>query len=519
VLKNITIRGGLTLVIGLFMAFLLAAIGVGFGALKLANHGLNESQRSAQALSNLRSSSEKLLRVRIALSTYETLFSGGNVDDKLLPAARRMLDDSTREFQLYAAGPFPSDDEERLAEEGARARSKLVNDAIDAQFKALENYDSTTFSKIQGETANTYYAEYAKVLDALEKIQSEKSQHVADAASARLNASTWVFAAIGVIGLLLGMAARASLSAALVKPVQRTVEHFRSIAAGDLTVSVQSDNSRSEMGMLFGALSQMRDGLVDTVSKVRGSAGAITYGANEISSSNADLMQRTEQQAAALQQTAASIEELSATVKENTGNAAQASRLSQDALDTVVRSGDMVMRVTDTIDGITESSRKMVDIIGIIESIAFQTNILALNAAVEAARAGDQGRGFAVVAAEVRSLAQRSGTAAREIKDLIDEASVKVERGATLAGDARKTMQDAMDAVRRVNGIMREIETAAHEQHDGIEQINQAVTQIDRVTQDNAALVEELADASKSLETQARTLHEAVAVFRLSASR
>jgi methyl-accepting chemotaxis protein I, serine sensor receptor len=229
-------------------------------------------------------------------------------------------------------------------------------------------------------------------------------------------------------------------------------------------------------------------------------------------------MQRTEQQAVALQKTAASIEELSATIKENTGNAVQASRLSQDALATVVRSGDMVMRVTDTIDGITESSRKMVDIIGMIENVAFQTNILALNAAVEAARAGDQGRGFAVVAAKVRSLAQRSGTAAREIKDLIDEAGFKVERGATLAGHARTTMQDTMDAARRVSGIMREIETAAHEQNDGIEQINQAVMQIDKVTQDNAARVEELADASKSMETQARTLHEAVAVFRLTGS-
>jgi methyl-accepting chemotaxis protein len=290
------------------------------------------------------------------------------------------------------------------------------------------------------------------------------------------------------------------------------------MAEGDLTTSVKV-RSRNEMGQLLQALSQMRDGLVDTVSKVRGSTHSITLGANEIAAGNADLSSRTEQQAAALQETAASMEELSATVKQNTDNAKLASRLAQGALDTVVRGSDVVARVTQTMDGITASSRKVGEIIGIIEGIAFQTNILALNAAVEAARAGEQGRGFAVVASEVRALAQRSGAAAKEIRELIGDSTAQVAQGATLVADARKTMEEAMNSVQRVTGIMTEIEGAAHEQSDGIEQINKAIGQIDEVTQQNAALVEQAAAAAKSLEAQAVVLREAVAVFRLEATR
>ena len=269
------------------------------------------------------------------------------------------------------------------------------------------------------------------------------------------------------------------------------------------------------MGQLLSALMQMRDGLVDTVSKVRGSTQSITLGANEIASGNADLSARTEQQAAALQETAASMEELSATVKQNTDNAKQASRLAQGALETVTRGGNVVARVTETMDGISDSSRKVTEIIGMIEGIAFQTNILALNAAVEAARAGEQGRGFAVVASEVRSLAQRSAAAAKEIKELIGDSATKVQEGASLVAEARRTMQEAMDSVGRVTGIMSEIEAAALEQSDGIDQVNKAITQIDEVTQHNAALVEEAAAAAKSLEGQADVLRDAVSVFRL----
>jgi len=517
-LKNITIRQGLTLVIGIFAAFLLIVIGVGWGALKFTNDGLQNVQQTSAAMNALTSSSEKLLQVRLSLGSYETLFSVGKDTDGLLAAAHKLLESSNEDFRVYMAGPFGSEEEGKLAQTVAQARAALVNQAIEPEHKALVDNDFNTFRTIQGETADRFYGVYAKAIDALKRAQDDNRQREAGKLSRRFTLSTGLFIAIGVAAVVIGALARAGLSSAVVKPVNQTIRHFRSMAEGDLTTSVKV-RSRNEMGQLLQALSQMRDGLVDTVSKVRGSTHSITLGANEIAAGNADLSSRTEQQAAALQETAASMEELSATVKQNTDNAKLASRLAQGALDTVVRGSDVVARVTQTMDGITASSRKVGEIIGIIEGIAFQTNILALNAAVEAARAGEQGRGFAVVASEVRALAQRSGAAAKEIRELIGDSTAQVAQGATLVADARKTMEEAMNSVQRVTGIMTEIEGAAHEQSDGIEQINKAIGQIDEVTQQNAALVEQAAAAAKALESQAVVLREAVAVFRLEDAR
>ncbi|MFL9886104.1 methyl-accepting chemotaxis protein [Paraburkholderia agricolaris] len=513
-LNNITIRGGLTLVISVFVAFLLIVIGVGYGALKLANSSLDETQHSAVALSHLKASSEKLLQVQLALGSYQTLFSVGKQTDELLPAAHKVLVESNKDFANYTAGPFASEDEKKLAQSVEQARSALVDKAIEPEFKALTDFDFNTFRNIQGETANAFYAAYSKSIDTLQRVQMDSQRQQAETAAQRFQMATLLFAGIGAIAIVIGVMARVGLSAAVIKPVNATIKHFERIAAGDLTISIRS-KSRNEMGQLLGALTKMRDGLVETVAKVRGSTTAITQGANEIASGNADLSSRTEQQAAALQQTAASMEQLSATVKQNADNAKQANRLAQGALDTVTRGGAVVSRVTETMDGISASSRKVAEIIGMIEGIAFQTNILALNAAVEAARAGEQGRGFAVVASEVRSLAQRSGSAAKEIKELIGESAAKVEQGASLVSDAQKTIHEAMDAVQRVTGVMNEIEASALEQSDGIEQVNKAVAQIDEVTQHNAALVEEAAAAAKSLEEHAVALRDAVAVFRL----
>ncbi|MFM0335520.1 methyl-accepting chemotaxis protein [Paraburkholderia fungorum] len=515
-LNNITIRGGLTLVISVFVAFLLTVIGVGYGALKLANSSLDDTQRSSAALSHLKASSEKLLQVQLALGTYQTLFSVGKQTDDLLPAAHKVLVESNKDFRNYMAGPFVNEDEKRLAQAVEQARTALVDRAIEPEFKALTDFDFNTFRNIQGDTANSFYATYAKAIDALERQQVDTRHQQADTAAQRFQLATLLFGAIGALSIVIGVMARAGLSAAVIKPVNTTIKHFERIAAGDLTIAIRS-RSRNEMGQLLGALTKMRDGLVETVSKVRGSTGAITQGANEIAAGNADLSARTEQQAAALQETAASMEQLSATVKQNADNAKQANRLAHSALETVTRGGSVVTRVVATMDGITGSSRKMAEIIGMIEGIAFQTNILALNAAVEAARAGEQGRGFAVVAAEVRNLAQRSGGAAKEIKELIGESAAKVDEGATLVAEAGKTMSEAMQSVERVTGIMGEIEAAALQQSDGIEQVNHAITQIDQVTQHNAALVEEAAAAAKSLEEQAQLLRDAVAVFQVDA--
>ena len=517
-LRNITIRGGLTLVIGLFVAFLLVVIGVAYGALKLTNESLVDTQRSAQSLAALKTSSERLLQVRLALGGYETLFSVGKSTEGLLEQAHKVLVDSNKDFAGYSAGPFTDDEEARLAKAVAQARTALVEQALEPEYKALVDNDFNTFRTIQGETADRYYATYAKAIDALEQWQTAREQRDGEIAAERFQVSVIVFGAIAVIGVVLGLFARKGLAAAVVKPVDQAIRHFQRIAAGDLTVDVRV-RSNNEMGQLLGALAQMREGLMGTVARVRGSTHEITLGADQIASGNADLSSRTSQQAAALEETAASLEELASAVRQNTSAAKEASGLAQGALDTVSRGADVVARVNETMNDISSSSRKVEEITGIIEGIAFQTNILALNAAVEAARAGEEGRGFAVVAAEVRSLAQRSGTAAKEIKELITASVATVGAGARLVDEARHTMGAARDAVARVSSIMGEIEAATHEQSDGIEQVNRAVAQIDEVTQRNAALVEEAAAAAQSLEAQANTLREAVSVFNLGAAQ
>jgi len=259
----------------------------------------------------------------------------------------------------------------------------------------------------------------------------------------------------------------------------------------------------------------MQDELIRTVSGVRQGADAIYSGASEISAGNNDLSSRTEQQASSLEETAASMEQLTATVKQNAENARQASQLALSASETAQKGGKVVSNVVQTMSDIAASSKKITDITGVIDGIAFQTNILALNAAVEAARAGEQGRGFAVVAGEVRSLAQRSAQAAKEIKGLIDDSVSRINTGSVLAESAGETMSDMVSAVTRVTDIMGEITSASDEQSRGIEQVAQAITEMDRVTQQNAALVEESASASAALEEQASLLTQSVAVFTL----
>ncbi len=293
-------------------------------------------------------------------------------------------------------------------------------------------------------------------------------------------------------------------------------EVTRRVAGGDLSPVPGAQDAPS--GSVLASMGEMQASLVCLISQVRTAADGIATGSSEIASGNVDLSSRTEQQASSLQETAASMEELTSTVKQNAENAHQASSLSANASDIAGRGNQVVGQVVETMGEISASSTKIADITGIIEGIAFQTNILALNAAVEAARAGEQGRGFAVVASEVRSLAQRSSSAAKEIKDLINASVQKIRDGSALVDDAGKTMSEVTHAIGRVTDIMGEIAAASTEQSRGIEQVNQAITQMDEVTQQNAALVEEAAAASKSLEDQGRRLNEAVSLFRLDGS-
>jgi methyl-accepting chemotaxis protein len=322
-----------------------------------------------------------------------------------------------------------------------------------------------------------------------------------------------------MIGSMLGLILLAGLIARMVArsvsvPLDEAVQISRRIAQGDLTAQFKLEG-RSETAQLMRALKDMNDSLVGIVGRVRGSIETIGNASNDIASGNSDLSSRTEAQASNLEETAASMEQITSTVRQSADNARQADVLVSSATAVASKGGRVVAEVVQTMGAINDSSRKIVDIIGVIDGIAFQTNILALNAAVEAARAGEQGRGFAVVASEVRNLAQRSASAAREIKDLINDSVQKVDAGNALAADAGKAMSEVVDSVRRITAIMSDIVHAAQEQSSGIEQVNQAITQIDEMTQQNAALVEQAAAASESLRQQAGALSEAVSVFTL----
>jgi len=326
------------------------------------------------------------------------------------------------------------------------------------------------------------------------------------------------FAIVAVtVGLALAAWLSFSLIRAIVRPLDEAVKLARAVAEGDLTQNIDV-HSTDEIGQLMQALKDMNDSLVRVVGQVRTGTDTVATASGQIAAGNLDLSSRTEQQASSLEETASSMEELTSTVKQNAENARQANQLVVSTADIAVKGGRVVEQVVDTMASIKDSSHKISDIIGVIDGIAFQTNILALNAAVEAARAGEQGRGFAVVASEVRNLAQRSASAAKEIKSLIEDSVGKVDAGGKLVDEAGKTMGEIVSSVKRVTDIMSEIAAASQEQSAGIEQVNQAITQMDDVTQQNAALVEEAAAAAESLQDQAGKLAEAVSVFKLEGS-
>ncbi|WP_082551853.1 methyl-accepting chemotaxis protein [Massilia sp. Root351] len=391
----------------------------------------------------------------------------------------------------------------------------------EAQELAVKSMQLATEQIVRAEAltypGTDYVAQTTRAIDAQFAANQAASKELAILLEKRVSAlhrMRWI-----MIGSMLGLILLAGLVARMIArsvsvPLDEAVRISKRIAQGDLTAHFALEG-RSETAQLMRALKDMNDSLVNIVGSVRGSIDTIGHASNDIASGNSDLSSRTEAQASNLEETAASMEQITSTVRQSADNARQADELVSSATAVASKGGQVVEQVVHTMGAINDSSRKIVDIIGVIDGIAFQTNILALNAAVEAARAGEQGRGFAVVASEVRNLAQRSASAAREIKDLINDSVQKVDAGNLLAADAGKAMSEVVDSVKRITTIMSDIVHAAQEQSSGIEQVNQAITQIDEMTQQNAALVEQAAAASESLRQQAGALSEAVSVFTL----
>jgi methyl-accepting chemotaxis protein len=353
-------------------------------------------------------------------------------------------------------------------------------------------------------------------INQLVTIIEASSKQRADQAENQSEQALWFIVGLAAAALVTGTGISWLIQRSIRRPLAQALELAEAVAAGDLSRDVVVDSS-DEIGRLLQALRTASRNLGRMMQDVRGNAERVSTASTEIAQGNADLSQRTEQQAAALQQTAATMEQLGSTVTSNADNAQQANALARGASEVAVQGGVVVGQVVDTMRGINESSRRISDIVGTIDSIAFQTNILALNAAVEAARAGEQGRGFAVVASEVRTLAQRSADAARQIKGLIGASVERVQRGTSLVEQAGATMTEVVSSIQRVSNIVAEISAASVEQSTGVRQVGEAVGQMDQVTQQNAALVEQGAAAAESLRDQARQLVQAVAVFKLAA--
>ncbi len=393
------------------------------------------------------------------------------------------------------------------------SRTRYENSANKVYSLLAENKRDEAMALALGESYVNLHA-FADNLRELIDFQTRVFDENAIRSEQNYSSSRNIILILSLITIAIGAAAALWITKSITGPINQAVTIAQTIASGDLTTHIVSDY-QDETGQLMGALRNMNDSLVGIVSEVRKGTETIMTASAEISSGNMDLSSRTEAQAGALEETASSMEELTSTVKQNADNARQANKLAQQASDIASRGGDVVSRVVTTMSAINDSSKKIVDIISVIDGIAFQTNILALNAAVEAARAGEQGRGFAVVASEVRNLAQRSAAAAKEIKELINDSVDKVEIGSKQVNEAGATMDNVVTSIKQVTDIMGEITSASQEQSQGIDQINTAIVEMDNVTQQNAALVEQAAAAASSMQDQSQNLMHVVDVFKI----
>ena len=525
-MKLADMRLGMKLGLGFFLVVLLT---VGVGGLALWQ--LQKMQATAQYLGghavqsvsdtgNMRVQWNRMRRLDSGLLAAKSLEEVAGLASRV-QAVYQLLEPLERSYVALERNA-----EERTVMDEYKSARKTYVDSHNALFQAAKDKDFSLTEQdafLGDPVINLYNGEseaaFTAVVDAagrLNQLSQQGAQQAQQAAGDTYDtAKWWLVAGVGLSALIAALCG-ALVTRSVTRPAQRAVQAANRIAQGDLSQVIVVGN-QDEMGALLQALQRMQSSLAQTVNSVRGNAESVATASAQIASGNSDLSGRTEEQASALEETAASMEQLGSTVRQNADNARQANQLALSASTVAQQGGDVVAQVVGTMKGINDSSRKIADIIGVIDGIAFQTNILALNAAVEAARAGEQGRGFAVVASEVRSLAQRSAAAAKEIKGLITASVERVEQGSQQADQAGETMTQVVSAIRRVTDIMGEISAASSEQSQGVAQVGEAITQMDQATQQNAALVEESAAAADSLQRQAQELVDAVAVFRLGA--
>ncbi|MEK6686641.1 MAG: methyl-accepting chemotaxis protein, partial [Pseudomonadota bacterium] len=474
--NNMTIKSRLV-----FMSSMLSILLIGIGSLGL--YGMNQSNESAREvyedriipLGDLGSVLDRMQRIRLnaVMSAYGR--SPEIVKERHALNEQRDAEIATT-WQKYVATNLTSE-EAALAENFNQQWRAYVESRNHTMALATAGDYDTAIANAATDATSKFDAVHATLFKLIELQRDEAAKEYAEAQNTYQSIFMTTVTTI-ILGILLAAIIGFLLIRAIVGPLNEAIGVANAVASGDLTSRIHV-NSTNETGRLLQALKTMNDNLVDLVSKVRTGTDQISTASSEIASGNSDLSQRTEEQASSLEETASSMEELTSTVKQNSDNARQANQLAASASEVAVKGGAVVGQVVQTMSSINESSKKIVDIISVIDGIAFQTNILALNAAVEAARAGEQGRGFAVVATEVRTLAQRSAAAAKEIKELISDSVNKVEDGTRLVDEAGATMDEIVSAVKRVTDIMAEISAASQEQSSGIEQVNQAVTQMD----------------------------------------
>ncbi|WP_413728801.1 methyl-accepting chemotaxis protein [Sodalis sp. RH19] len=512
-LTRIRISTSLIMIVLIFGLMQLVSSGLSFENFRRSSENFHQVEADNLKRNSLSMSWSEMLQTRNSLNRAATRFASYTPLEQILPLmadAKKRLSHGEAVFKEFNA--YPADNE---AEQALRVKTvKSFKEFDQAMHEAIEMLDNGNVQAFMGQPTqkfqDAFELQYNTYMTQLSGVIGEASE----ANRIAYGRSGWMLGLMTGMTALLTLVALMWLKRMLLRPLAVMSGHFNAIAGGDLGNRIEV-SGRNEISQLFHQLETMRDELAQTVMTVRQGTDAMLSGIQEIASGNNDLSSRTEQQAAALEETASSMEQLTSTVKQNAENARQASKLASDASSTAQKGGTLTGNVVKRMADIAVSSRKISDITSVIDGIAFQTNILALNAAVEAARAGEQGRGFAVVAGEVRSLAQRSAQAAKEIKGLIDESATRVQQGSELVASAGETMDEIVRSVARVTDIMGEIASASDEQSRGIEQVATAVNQMDAATQQNASLVEQSAAAGHALESQAEALMQAVRVFRL----